>query len=446
MTEFINRVFHLRTGEARLILGLGLLLFINSLSIQASNIVSVSGFLETGGVNKILIVFIVDMLLIVAATAGQSLIIDRFYRPRLVGWMCLAFAGAYAMIRLLFFFHVPDSVNYSLLYFLTDQQWLFFPVLFWVLANDIYDPAQAKRLFPLISSFGFSGKLAGILLAIASPRLFDWMGIASSEILFLNISLYLIAYFVVKFNLQNIKIRQMKVVAENDSVRENLSEGWGFVKEVPSFRYLAIALLALAVCDTIIEFRFLVITDEATSPNFQVFYGYYKLGTVILAILLQSLATGRVVERLGLKNSFVIMPLVAVTSLGSLIASSSAVSAVFAYGFLKLSDGTVHESTRKSFQSLLPEERRGRVSMFMDSYLLAIGSITGSILIAIIVFGSQLYDLKIPQQIYLVIGLGAALLALVAIILMRRVYDSSLLNWRLKRRQRGNSVLDKISF
>jgi len=29
---------------------------------------------------------------------------------------------------------------------------------------------------------------------------------------------------------------------------------------------------------------------------------------------------------------------------------------------------------------------------------------------------------------------------------MRAVYESSLLNWRLKRRQRGTSLLDKLEF
>ena len=33
-----------------------------------------------------------------------------------------------------------------------------------------------------------------------------------------------------------------------------------------------------------------------------------------------------------------------------------------------------------------------------------------------------------------------------AITFMRRAYDSSLLNWRLKRRQRGASTLDKLTF
>lgn len=446
VTNFINRIFHLRDGEAGVVLGLGFVLLANSLSIQVSNIVSVSGVLDSGGVNKMLIVWIIDWLLIIAATAAQSLFIDRFNRAQLLGWVSLVFAGAYIFLRLLFFFDVPEWINYSLLYFLTDQQWLFFPLFFWVLANDIYDPSQAKRLFPLISSFSFSGKLIGILFALVSPRLFAWLGVVSTEILLLNIFLYLIAYVIVKINLRSVKVRQVTVPAEKETVREQLSEGWDFVKDVPSFRYLAGAMLALAVCDTIIEFQFLAITDSATGPNFQTFYSYYKFGTTILAILLQSLATGRIIERLGLKNSFLIMPLIAILSMGSLIIFTGPVSAVLSYALLKLTDGTLNESSRKSFQSLIPEERRGRVSMFMDSYLLAFGTVLGSLITAAIVYGSPLLSLQSPQQVYLILGMGAALLALTGIILMRRVYDQSLLNWRLKRRQRGNSILDKISF
>jgi ATP/ADP translocase len=445
MTEFINRVFRLRPGETNVVLALGFVLLTNSLSIQISNIVSVSGFLDTGGVNQILFVWIVDMALIITATGAQSLIIDRFNRPRLLGWLCFGFAGLYVIVRLMFVFHVPDWLNYSILYFLTDQQWLFFPLIFWVLANDIYDPSQAKRLFPLISSFSFAGKLIGIFFAIISPRLFAWLGASSAEILLLNVGLYLVAYVIVQTNLQSLKIRQV-TIGTGESVQATLSEGWGFVKDVLSFRHLVSALLALAICDTIIEFRFLVVTDTAAGANFQVFYGFYKLGTTILAIVLQSLATGRIIERLNLKNSFFIMPITAIVAMISLLVSSSAVSAVFAYAILKLVDGTINESSRKAFQALVPEERRGRVSMFMDSYLLASGTIIGSILMVIIVFGEQLLNYTSPEVIYLSLGLLAAVLALVAVTFMRRAYDNSLLNWRLKRRQRGASTLDKLTF
>jgi AAA family ATP:ADP antiporter len=106
----------------------------------------------------------------------------------------------------------------------------------------------------------------------------------------------------------------------------------------------------------------------------------------------------------------------------------------------------VDESARKAFQALVPEERRGRVSIFMDSYLFVVSNIVGIVLTgAIIVMGLRL---GVPDYFYgyLAVAVLAALVAIWAILRVRAVYDSSLLNWRLKRRQRGVSVLEGLEF
>jgi AAA family ATP:ADP antiporter len=115
-------------------------------------------------------------------------------------------------------------------------------------------------------------------------------------------------------------------------------------------------------------------------------------------------------------------------------------------GLPRLSKSTVDESARKSFQALVPEERRGRVSMFMDSYMFAAGAIVGSLILgAVILIGDQL-DLARAYYIYLTIAALAVLSTLWFIFRMRGAYDASLLNWRLKRRQRAAGVLDKLEF
>ena len=127
---------------------MGLLLFTNSLALEISDVVAISGFLENVGVPELLIVYIVDMLLIIFTAGLQSLVVDRFQRVSLMRWMCITIAFAYLGLRLLFVIGSPGWLNYSLLYLLSDQQWLFFPLIFWVLANDAFDMSQAKRLFP----------------------------------------------------------------------------------------------------------------------------------------------------------------------------------------------------------------------------------------------------------------------------------------------------------
>ena len=446
MRERLNQLFRLREGEAGLVIVLGFLLLGNSIAIQVSNVVSVSGFLDSAGVKQIPFVWIVDMLVIVVATGLQSLVVDKFDRLSFMRVMTFAFALIYVALRLMFSLRVPGAINYFLLYILTDVQWLFFPLIFWVMANDICEPAQAKRLFPLIAAFAFTGKLLGLGISVISPRLFERLGIDPAEILSLNVLIYLLAYATATIGLRNVRVRQ--TAAQHEKWQAALTEGWGFVKEVLSFRFLMISMLALAVCDTIIEFHFLAISEQAFAGlnRYQEFYGTFKLGVTVASIIIQVLVTSRFIEHFGLKNSFFVMPAFMLLSMLAMIGFPGIVTAIVAMGLFKLNDGTIEETARKSFQALVPEERRGRVSMFMDSFLLAGGTILGSLVIAAILYLGPLLNIAQAYYAYLVVGAVAALISIWAIFRMRRVYDSSLLNWRLKRRQRGASVLDKLEF
>jgi hypothetical protein len=112
----------------------------------------------------------------------------------------------------------------------------------------------------------------------------------------------------------------------------------------------------------------------------------------------------------------------------------------------KLPQYTVDETARKAFQGLVPEERRGRVSLFMDCYLVAGGAIAAAVLTGVVILAGELLGIANYAYGYLAIAILGAVVALVAVIKMRSVYDKSLFNWRLKRRQRGKSVLDKLDF
>jgi hypothetical protein len=84
----------------------------------------------------------------------------------------------------------------------------------------------------------------------------------------------------------------------------------------------------------------------------------------------------------------------------------------------------------------------------MESYLPAIGTMLACILGIIVIYVGGLVGLDdILVYIYMGIAAVGAIVALVFVFKMRDVYDSSLLNWRLKRRQRRaqTALLDKLS-
>jgi ATP/ADP translocase len=445
MFERINELLRLRPGEARLVLTLGLLLFANSLALEVAEVVAVSGFLSEVGASSILVVWMLDMALIILMTGIQSLIVDRFDRVRLIRGMVFIFAIIYVLLRLLFTFAVPGWLNYTLMYVLADQQWLFFPLVFWILANDVFDMAQAKRLFPLMASLGFIGQIVGLGLAAAVPGLLSQRGVSSVELLSLNALIYLLTFALIWYGLQDITIRHTTHKAE--PMRETLTEGWGFIREVPSFRYLTVMLMLAGMALTILEYHFLRISDaRITDPDrFQTFYGLYRLGIVVLAIVAQSLLTSRLIEKINLKNTFLILPSALLASAAWAIALPGIFHAAGARALSRLTFMTVDDSARKAFQALVPEERRGRVSIFMESYLPALGTILGSLVLGILALtGLQTGDYY--SIIYLAVAALAAAAGVWAATKMRRVYDASLLNWRLKRRQRRADVLDKLEF
>ena len=77
MKERLQHLLRLKKGEMGLVLTLGAILFINFAAMGIVKVVSVSGFLKEVNDHYILLVWAVDMVLLVLATAIQSLIIDK---------------------------------------------------------------------------------------------------------------------------------------------------------------------------------------------------------------------------------------------------------------------------------------------------------------------------------------------------------------------------------
>jgi AAA family ATP:ADP antiporter len=449
MNSRIAHLLSLRPGEARLVFLLGFLLIGNSAALAVSNVVSVSGFLSEVGVNELLIVWIVDMLLVGLATGLQSLIVDRFKRINLLRWMSFSFALIYVVLRMMFVFGVPGWINYSVLFLLTEQQWLFFPLIFWILANDIFELAQAKRLFPVIASGSFIGQTVGLGIAAAAPGFLNRLNVSSAELLSMNVLIYLVLYVIISEGLREVHIVQRP--RQQETVREALTEGWGFVREVPSFRYLMLAMVITSVAFTIVEFHFLAIVSTDTSfsdaDSFQTFYSLYNLGVTLAAIAIQTMLSSRLINKIGLKNVFVIFPMILLGGISwILVFPTSLVTVIGGLALPRLSKNTIDEPARKSFQALVPPERRGRVSMFMDSYLFAAGAIIGSLILgAVILLENQFGSIE-KYYVYLGIAAAATAITIWFVFQVRGAYDASLLNWRLKRRQRASSVLDKLDF
>jgi len=114
-----KKFLNLQPGETGIVFVLGFALLANALAMQVSGIVSISGFLNSGGPNGILIVLLVDYAFILLTGGLQTLVIDKFERTKLIQWITLLFAFLFIILRMMFVFNSPEWLNYSFMYILS---------------------------------------------------------------------------------------------------------------------------------------------------------------------------------------------------------------------------------------------------------------------------------------------------------------------------------------
>lgn len=452
MKDSLYRLFGVRPGEAGIVGIMSFLLLTNTVGREMAGIVGIADVINIGGVNQTLLVNGINGILILITAALTSLIVDRFNRIALLRWLVFGFAFVFCLLTLLRLLGVPPQVSAALVYLMSQQQWLVFPIVFWVLANDIFELAQAKRLIPVIGSWAFIGKLMGISIAILPRYLASWGLVREPQltletVLMVNVVIYMLGFVVLSAGLRRVKLRER--AQSPAALKETLSEGLAFVREVPSYRFLMIAVTCIAICDMIVEFRFFVVAKAAIADpiEYKQFYAFYLLAAALISFVIQAFLTSRVIAALQLKNTFLVQPSVAFTTVVAMLVSSATAVAVAASLILKIFRNTIDEATKKAFQGLVPEERRGRVSIFLDNYMPALGLVLGSVIAGVtILFSNWLQFQQYDYYIYLGIAAVLALFAMWNVNQMRHVYDTSLLNWRLRRRKVHQDIVSKLDF
>lgn len=443
MLDFVKRWFPLREGESKLALTLGFILFSNYAAMGITKVVSVSGFLSEVKDHYILLVWAVDMVLLILATGLQSLIVDRFDRVKLISNVLLVFLLLYAVLPVTFLIKgFPASVSYTFIYLLNDQQWRFFPVVFWILVNDIYDPGTGRRVMPFIGIFAFVGTIVGLAIAAADAR----YQFGPVSLLWLNAGIFLLALLVSQFQLRSVKLPP-PIGVKADSMKNTLTEGWDFIKTVPAFAYLALGMLATGSVMTVLLYSALSDAKFELRGGFQSYYAVYNLVIAAVSILVQSVST-RIIERFTLKRSFLIQPVVMFLSTVANFFIPGYLGSGIAQGVSRVTYDTTDLSARKAFQAMVPNEKRGRVSIFLDSYLPSGGTILGSLITFAIISVGLRYGFSRDQYslVYIGVGIAASMFAVYTAFKVRATYEQSMLSWQLKRRTRGASLLSKLDF
>jgi ATP/ADP translocase len=449
MMERFLRLLNLRPGELRLAFSLWLLLAINTLVLELSDVVATAGFISNVGVNNVPWLWIVTTVITIFAAGGYVVLIDRFSRLNLVTWLLLGLAMFYLLLEMMFALHAPSWLTFPTLYLLADQQFMIMPLAFWALATDVYAVSESKRIFPIVASGAVIGGLLGNGAAAWVTYFAEKYNFDISQI-FIGIAFVLIfATILLRIAFINTQIKTRQSRESDSNLRETFKIGADYFLNVPALKAVGLLMLFTGIVLTLVEFNFLSIIENSVGSDleFQRFLGYYKAVQTIGLLVFQWLITSRLLTKIQLKNAFSFLPYAMTLAVGLALGIPTLLGAASARFVARTVYTAWDDPARKALQGLIPDEKRGRISAFMDSYFITTSTVVGCliliILLALTSFG--VITAQVTTWIYLGITLVAAIAAIFTSVYLRRVYETSMLNYRLARSKR-KSVLDGIEF
>lgn len=432
---------------------------INFFAVASVDVTGVSGFVETLGTKNLPWISIVEMILGVVASGVYIKYADSMPSLRLMKFILGILVAIYAVTAGLFFaaksthlldgvaalFHLKETAAllYPLLYLLRSQQIIIFPIAFWNLANGLYSMADARKIFPMIASGEMIGGLIGYTLF---TELFGRTPLVTKnnalELLLLCGVLYLLILVVIHFKIKDVGNDDDE---SGESFIKNFKDGLQTIRAVPLFRYLAITIALTWITLPILEYHFyntINSSSVAETGSFENFYSLYSIGLTLIPLFLQWRIVPALTKRVEIRSAFIVLPVALV--IGSIVLNLS--FNVYVAAVIVLIGFTIYSSWDSpmvnTLQYLVPEERRARVGALLNNYAYAFGKIFGSLVLGLILSAGLVGDADI--YIYLTVALVAALGSLGSAVLVRQTYDKSMLSWRIARRTRSSSVLDKL--
>jgi AAA family ATP:ADP antiporter len=432
---------------------------INFFAVASIDVTGVSGFVETLGTKNLPWISIIEMLLGLGASAIYIRYADRMPSLRLIKSILAILVGIYAVTAGLFFlakathlldgvaaiFHLQETTAllYPLLYLLRSQQIIIFPIAFWNLANSLYSMADARKIFPMIASGEMIGGLIGYTLF---TEIFGHAPLFTKdnafELLVFCGLLYLLILLVMQLRM---KASDDDTNSTSESFVKNFRDGLETIRAVPLFRYLALTVALTWITLPILEYHFYTSINTAPGTetgSFQNFYSLYSIGLTLLPLLLQWRIVPMLTKHIEIRNAFIVLPVALV--IGSLALNLSA--GVYLAALIVLIGFTIYSSwdspMMNTVQYLVPQERRARVGALLNNYAYAFGKIFGSLVLGLILSAGLTGEVN--GYLYLTLALVASLGGLGTAIMVRLTYEKSMLSWRVARRARSASVLDKL--
>jgi ATP:ADP antiporter, AAA family len=318
-----------------------------------------------GGVRNLQWLFTATFLTMLAAVPLYGALVARLPRRRFIPAVYHFFAANIAVFWLLLTFDVERLIVARVFFVWISVFNLFAVSVFWSFMADLFSSEQGKRLFAFIAAGGSAGALAG-------PAMTVWLAVPLGPAnLLLVAALFLELAVLCVWRLESASPdieRKFSRKTEPEAVGGGWFDGIVMLLRSPYLAAIALWVTLLSVAGTFLYFQQANIVAAASDdPAVRTrMFASIDLAVGLLTIVVQFLATGKLIERFGIGAALAFLPFVFAAGFAALAAAPMLAVVIGFQALQRTANFAISNPAREVLFTVLAREEKYKAKNVID--------------------------------------------------------------------------------
>ena len=413
----LAKTFQILEADRRHTLLLGLIHFLVAAAHSFFDVSSTALLIAHLGPDTLPQVYMGSAVLLIFAGLVIIPVVDRLDRSKLFAIVLVVF-GFGLIIASRFAGDFPDFAYRGLYLACFLMKGIVF-LQFWLLAGDLLDLRQAKRLFPVLLGFSLVGGVTASILASVLPRFLPTEALLTAAGVLLLAAIAPVRLVGLDRNRRRPASPRAQRLRE---VWKGLRRDVEFSLRTPLLRTISLFILLLALLSQVLDFllgkaahlQFTAADGGVALDSLTTFYAMLNAVVVGAGVLVQLLLANRVISSVGVTRGELLAPITflgafAATGFvwlagGSRMSSAFFVSVVVSKAIQKVLRISLVRTSTDLIYNAISDDRRGRAKAFKETVIEPLGVLIGGLFL--------LASTRLPLKYVL----GGALLLSVALL------------------------------